>query len=226
MNAPTNTEVLNAEVLTIKIIAIRGTEEAKESATNWLGRQSSNKNIPRKDLAISAEIPKIAATQLASLDQEKLAQIINDEWLAYIRRVKCQRLSIGDSVEIALKARASEYAEQVINMLSAPAERAKKLVSSSTVRALLLDEDYKLNAAAVMKEKLDAWTRIFNKEFALLATAQDAKCDSRRAKVRDNCVIRCMEIAERMKESEHKAVLSATAEILAELETIDLDDSI
>ena len=116
--------------------------------------------------------------------------------------------------------------QTVINMLSAPAERAKKLVSTSTIRALLLDEGYKLAAAKVMGGKMEAWKRIGEKEMMPLTCAVDGKVATARSNARDNSVLRMVEIAAQMPEGEHRTVLEGAAEILAELETIDLDDTI
>ncbi len=235
MNQATTSAVIAPKLMTVKISAMAGIEDviidgkvtregSKETAVSWIGRKVGK--AARKDLHLSCAIPKIAAAQIAALDAEKVATIINDEWLAYIRRVKCQRLDIGSSIELTFPELPNAYAQTVINMLSAPAERAKKLVSTSTIRALLLDEGYKLAATAVMGSKLEAWKRIGEKEMMPLTCAQDAKVATARSTARDNAVLRMVEIAAQMPDSEHKTVLEGAAEILAELETIDLDDSI
>lgn len=206
------------------ITAIAGTADAKESATLWTGRQVGK--AQRKDLQLSQPLPTITAQQVAALDPEQVAIVLNDEFLAYVRRVKCQRLNIGDKIELMLPVAASEFATMALRMLSAPATRTKKLVSTATVRALLLSATYKAAAAATLGTKLDAWNRVFGQEFAPLATATDARIATTRTTVRDTVVLRCMEIAAVMPESQEKLVLEAVAELLSELEAADLDDSI
>ena len=135
-------------------------------------------------------------------------------------------MDIGSSIELALPIDSADYCEMVINMLSAPATRAKKLVSTTSIRALLLSEEYKKAAVAVMGAKLEAWKRIGEREMLPLSVATDGKVATARATVRDNAVIRCIEIAAAMPEGEHRTVLEAAAELLSELETADVDDSI
>lgn len=203
---------------TIKFTVITGSEEAKASQTLWTGRQVGKQ--PRKDIALSTAIIPCTATEITKLDAAKLATLLSDETAAYIRRVKLQRMELGDTCELSFN-----Y-ETMLNMLTAPATRTKRLVSTSTVRAMLLSSEYREAAVKILGNKLDAWKRIFGGEFAPLATAQDAKVQTARAGVRDTVVLRCMEIAARMPEGEHRLVLEAVSEMLAELETAELDDSI
>lgn len=232
MNANETTAAINAaaqtseavERFSIRIEAIAGNEAAKESTTLWTGRQVGK--APRKDLQLSNALPQIEAATIASLDATKVALILNDEFAAYVRRVKCQRMEIGQAIELAFPVDEVDCATLMVNMLSAPATRVKKLVSTSSVRAMLLSSDYRDAAALVMGEKLDAWKRVGEREMLPLATAQDAKVATARAKVRDTAVVRCMEIAALMPAGDNKLVLEAAAELLAELEVVDMDDSI
>lgn len=214
----------------LKIVAITGAEGAKETETLWTGRQVGKQ--PRKDLMLSRELPKLTDEMVTMLSRSgefaaKIATIINDEFAAYVRRVKCQRLDIGSSIELMLPVAASDFAAMAVNMLSAPATRAKKLVSSTSIRAMLLSDIYKAAAKLVMGTKLDNWQRIGEKEMIPLAYATDAQVDTKRATVRDNVVIRMIEIAAIMPEdNEHRIVLEAAAELLSEVEVADLDNSI
>lgn len=221
----TNTSANERESISLRITAIPGTDAATESASLWIGRAAGHKKL-RKDLQLSSALPVVTAAMIPLLDAEKLAMILNDDWQAYIRRVKCQRLNIGDSVELALAAHPEDYAIQVLTMLSAPATRTKRLVSTASIRAMLLSAEYKAAAKHVMGDKLDSWTRIGEREFIPLSVAQDGKVATNRAHVRDNVVIRMLEIAALMPEGEHRLVMEAAAELLAELETVELDDSI
>lgn len=226
-NANANaTQEQTAERFALRISAIAGTEDAKESDTLWIGRQIGK--APRKDLQLSQELPKVAAAQVAKLDAEKVALIINDEFAAYVRRVKCQRLDLAgnSSIELMLPVQADVYAEMVVSMLSAPATRTKRLVSTATIRAMLLSSEYKTAALQVLGAKLDAWRRVGEREMLPAAVAQDARIPTARANVRDTAVVRCMEIAALMPDCEHKLVLVAAAELLADVQVADTDDSI
>lgn len=223
-NETSATNANNEDRYTIKVTAIAGSDEAKESATLWTGRQVGK--APRKDLQLSYALPTILPATVSSLDAEKVALILNDEFAAYVRRVKCQRMEIGNTIELSFPLNAAACAAMMVNMLSAPATRVKKLVSTSSIRAMLLSSDYREAAALVMGDKLDAWKRVGEREMLPLATAQDAKVNIARAKVRDTAVVRCMEIAALMPEGDNRLVLEAAAELLAELEVADLDDSI
>lgn len=203
---------------TVKFTVITGSAEAKPSATLWTGRQVGKQ--PRKDIQLSQAINACSAAEIAAMPTEKLATLLTDETAAYIRRVKLQRMELGNTLELSFS-----YT-QMLDILTSPAARTKRLVSTSTVRALLLASEYRDAAAAVLGVKLDAWKRVFGSEFAPLATANDASVQSARAGVRDTVVIRCLEIAAVMPECEHKLVLEAVAELLAELPTAELDDSI
>lgn len=210
----------------LTISAVAGSDGAKESATLWIGRQIGK--APRKDLQLSQAIPQIGASLIAQLDAERIATIINDEFLAYVRRVKCQRLDLAgnSSITLPLPVDSLAYANLVVNMLSAPATRAKRLVSTSSLRALVLCSEYKDAAKHVLGIKLDAWQRVGEREMLPLAVAQDARVATARASVRDAVVIRCMEIAALMPEGEQRLVLEAAAEMLADVEIADMDDSI
>jgi hypothetical protein len=227
MNA-INTNEVNAvketERFNISITAIAGSEEAKESATLWTGRQVGK--APRKDLQLTQALPQISAATIAALDAEKVALILNDEFMAYVRRVKCQRMEIGNITTLAFPINEVKCAAMMVNMLSAPATRVKKLVSTSSIRAMLLSSEYREAAALVMGDKLDAWKRVGEREMLPLATAQDAKIATNRAKVRDTAIVRCMEIAALMPAGDNRLVLEAAAELLADIEVADLDDSI
>lgn len=210
----------------LTISAIAGSEGAKESTTLWIGRHVGK--APRKDLQLSQAIPQISAALITSLDAEKVALIINDEFNAYVRRVKCQRLDLAgnSSITLPLPVDALAYAQMVVQMLSAPATRAKRLVSTASIRALLLCSEYKEAARTVLGAKLDSWQRVGEREMLPLAVAQDARVATARAAVRDVVVIRCMEIAALMPQGEQRLVLEAAAEMLADVEIADMDDSI
>lgn len=218
-----------AERFALRIEAIAGIEEgenaAKETSTYWIGRKIGK--APRKDLQLSAALPVFSAQHVAALSMEKLAALLTDEFAAYVRRVKCQRIEIGAAVELMLPVDGATCAELALNMLTAPAQRAKKLVSAASIRALLLSAEYKEAAKAVFGEKVATWQRIGEREMLPLAYATDAKVAKDRADVRDKAIIRCMEIAALMPEgNSNRAVLEAAAGLLEEVQTVELDDSI
>lgn len=224
------TVVINAtERFPLRIAAVAGIEEgeaaAKESQTYWLGRKVGK--APRKDLQLSCAIPQVSAAEIAQLDPAKLALLLNDEFSAYVRRVKCQRIEIGAAIELMLPSNAQAFADLALAMLTAPAQRAKKLVSAASIRALLLSSEYKAAALAAFGDKLATWQRIGEREMMPLAYAADAKVATDRADVRDKAVLRILEIAAMMPEaSEHRVVLEAASELLAEVPAVALDDSI
>ncbi len=228
-NATATQAAQNEARFPLRIFAVAGIEEgeaaSKESATYWLGRKVGK--APRKDLQLSIAIPQVSATEIAALDPAKLALLLNDEFAAYIRRVKCQRIEIGAAIELMLPSNAQAFAELALAMLTAPAQRAKKLVSAASIRALLLSSEYKAAALAAFGDKLATWQRIGEREMLPLAYAADAKVATDRADVRDKAVIRMLEIATMMPEgNEGRVVLEAASELLAEVPTVALDDSI
>jgi hypothetical protein len=212
----------------LKFEAVAGSEEAKQSAIYWLGRQAGKQQ--RKDICLSESIPQITSAQIQQLavaQLEQIATVLNDSFEAYLRRVKCQRLEIGGSLQVQMPRSLQQFTESAIRMLSAPAERAKKLVSTSSIRELLRSEAYKQAALQVMAEKYPAWQRVGEREMLSLVCSNDAALHSSRASVRDTAVVRCMEIAALMPaDSSERTVLEAAAEMLAEVETRDIDDSI
>ena len=204
---------------TIKFTVIAGTEEAKQSPTLWTGRQIGKQ--VRKDVSLSAAILPCTETELQGFaNYAKLAILLTDETAAYIRRVKMQRMELGDSIELTFN-----Y-EQMLDILTSPATRIKKLVSTSSIRALILSSDYRTACATILGAKLDNWKRIADKEMLFLAVAQDAAVATDRASIRDAVVVRCMEIAAIMPQGDNRMVLEAAAELLADVPVADLDNSI
>ena len=212
--------------ITLKICAIAGTDDTtKDSPLLWTGRRVGKG--ARKDLSLSQQIPLVLASTISALDLAQLATILNTEWQNFIRRQKCQRLEIGGSIELTLPAAQVDYAALVVRMLSAPTERALKLVSAASIRALLLADTYKLAAVAVMGNKLEAWRRIGEREMMPTCYAQDPVLSTARATARDNSVLRMIEIAERMPTGDaNRAVLEECANLLAAVELLDFDDMI
>ena len=203
---------------TIKLTVIAGTEEAKPSATLWTGRQIGKQQ--RKDISLSNAIQPCTIEELEAMDKAKLCILLTDETAAYIRRVKAQRMNIADSIELSFT-----Y-ETMLSMLTSPATRVKKLVSSSSIRAMLLSSEYKAAALAILGTKLGAFKRIGEKEMLPLAVATDARVATTRSAVRDTVVIRCLEIAAVMPQGDNRLVLEAAAELLQDVLVGDLDDSI
>lgn len=203
----------------IKFNAVAGVADAKASDILWAGRQVGK--TPRKDIALSAAIKPATAATVATLDAEKLAMLLTDSSEAYIRRVKLQRLEIGGSCELSFS-----Y-ETMLNMLTAPAERTKRLVSTASIRALMQDAMYKTAVSAVIAaEKLETWNRL-SREFFPIITASEAVISDSRSSARDAVVVRGMEIAVAMPSgSESRTLLEAALSILAEIPTSELSDSI
>jgi hypothetical protein len=206
----------------IKFSAIAGDESedaARESSTLWQGRKIGKQ--ARKNIMLSTPILLATEFDINRLDPAKLAILLNDEIAAYIRRVKLQRLEIGSSIELRFNF------ETMLNMLTAPATRTKKLVSSSSVKAMLLSSDYKNAVLAVIPQpKQEAWNRIFSREFAPLATADTPMLAFARSTVRDTVCVRCIEIASIMPLADNRLILEAVAELLADITPCELDDSI
>lgn len=196
------------------------------SSTLWIGRKIGR--APIKCMELSAAIPAISAGSIPALDTVKLAAALTDVHLEYIRRVKCQRLNLGDKLELHFPADADEYATSVLNLLTSPAQRAKKLVSGSSIRAALLSAEYKhARDIAVAENRRDAFIRIVERELLPLVTAADAVVATERATVRDTAVVRLHEIVALLPDAcQHKEVLAAAADMLAELPTGDLSDAI
>ena len=210
----------NLQEQTITFNFITGSENAKPSETLWTGRQVGKQ--PRKDIALSNAIRKVTAAEVQNLDHEKLAILFNDEVDAYIRRVKLQRAEIGTTITLTWNN------ETMLAMLTAPATRTKQLVSSASIRAMILSEEYKAALKmAIPEAKHENWKRIFEREFAPLICAIDASVSTTRATVRDTVVLRMIEISQHMLvDSQQRLIMEASAELLADMEVRDLEDSI
>ena len=204
----------------IKFTAVAGSAEQKGTATLWTGRQASEK-FPRKDILLSREIIPANEADIAMLDKSKLAMLLTDATEKYIRTNKTGKLGIGSSVEVSF-----DY-EVMLNMLVAPSERSKKLVTVASIRALLNDALFKTAVAVVIApEKVENFNRL-SREFFPLVCAQDAAISDARAKARDILVLRCAQISLVLPEScEQKLLFDAIVDILGSLEVSTDCDSI
>jgi hypothetical protein len=117
----------------------------------------------------------------------------------------------------------------MLEMLTSAAVRTKRLVSSASIRALLLTSDYQTARNRVIPEaKRDNWKRIGEQEFMPLCIATDAAVSTLRATVRTTVVLRILDIASQIPDESNtsRMILEALAEMLADLEIKDFDDSI
>lgn len=215
--------IQNADSYPITIRAIAGAEGAENSSTYWKGRQAS-KTAPRKDLVLSNALPRILADDILASPElfAGIAEIVNDAHEAYVRRVKCQRLEVAGTNNITLfyPVRRNKSTQFIVAMLTEEMKRGreKKLVSTSSLREMKLSSDYKIAAAAFMGARLENWKRIFEVEFLPLVTCADAAIRAERESVRDKVCANMLSIAALMQEnSQHKVVLEAAAEILADV---------
>ena len=215
---------------TIRITGVAHQEGTEESTTLWVGRKIGSK---QKDLQLSRELPTVSSYELQMfLGNEaneamykEVAQVLSDEYERYVRTVKCQRLEVGDFIELTVPREPSDFIPWLLKLLTSPAQRAKRLLSTSSVRAMRMSSEYKTALAfAIPAEKQEAFKRISD-EFFGLATAQDATCALERVKVRDVFVTRLMTIVARMPEGNaHTSVLMAAVESISKLSSTALND--
>lgn len=163
----------------IKFSAVRGiSDEQDETSTLWLGRGKADSKNGRRDLQLSAPVPTISAEaikELANAESQKLADYLSDELASYLRRVKCQRLEIGDSLELTLPAGGLELALTALITLT-EGSRERKSFTSAILRDVTQGAAFKAIVTTYLQLKgikPEAFKRIVLDNYLRASTRQD-----------------------------------------------------
>jgi hypothetical protein len=207
---------------TIKYTIIKGDESETqpcESSILQKGRKIGTK--PRIDIQLSSAQKPCTTDEIATMDVSKLSILLTDSVAAYIRRVKIQRLAVNESIELTFN-----Y-NQMLNILTSPCERSKKLISTSSIRALKLSSSYKAAVlATIAPDKRGNWDRLAHNEFYPLLHTTDASINPLRAAIRNTIATRMADIAVAMPDGAEQALLLAMSQALEELPVVDMSDSV
>lgn len=170
-----------ANSITIQFRAVAPLEGSEESAQLWVGgRANSTRNI-----ALSQPLPTITAQDVSLLPAESVAAFINDSFATYIKRVKTQRMDLGDSLTWTLPADGLELA---LTMLTALTEgtRTRKELTAATIRDAINSDEFKAAVATYCKLKAinpDAFKRLVIDEFLKGCTRSDYTIYASRAAI-------------------------------------------
>lgn len=203
----------------ITISAITGNSESTtDTNVRWVGRKIGK--APRKDLILSNALPLFRKNDIAA-HETAIVSLINENFSAYVRRTKCQRLELGDTYELNLPETPEETSALIINWLTEQ-QRERKSLTIATLRATILSSEYKTAAAAVLGDKLANWQRIGEREFLPLVCMHGAAISASRVSVLETVLARLTAIAEKMPAgSQCREVLVEAAAKLAALPITD-----
>lgn len=169
----------NSNTQAIKFSAVLGTsDEQDETSTLWLGRGKADSKNGRRDLMLSAPVPTISSEAiklLAEAEPQKLADYLSDELASYLRRVKCQRLDIGDSIELHLPSGGLELALVALITLT-EGSRERKSFTSAILRDVTQSATFKAIVSTYTQLKgikPEAFKRIVLDNYLRASTRQD-----------------------------------------------------
>jgi len=184
---------------TITLRAVAPLEGSEESSTLWVGgRANSTRNI-----ALSQALPQITAADVALLPAEQLAAFINESATTYIKRVKVQRLELGDSVSLTLPSDGLELALTYLTMLT-EGSRTRKELTAATIRDAINSDQFKAVLSLYCQEKAiapDAFKRLVIDEHLRRCTAGDFCIYQSRASIAAKAVAHIAALSSRLQTS-------------------------
>lgn len=223
----TNSTINNgaAATQTIKLTQVIGLEGAESSSTLWTGRGKD-----RKDIKLSMPLPEINAISVIKLANEQssvLADFINDSFQTYIRSVKCQRLTLGSTLELELPTDQDELANLILIALTEGSRQTKEL-TGSTIRDSLQAKETKAAIIAYCEStgiSPAAFTKVVINEFLLPCTRQDYCIYKERAATAEKAVRHIAAISQLLSGQAARVLLLASQRIAA-APVVDADEMI
>lgn len=147
MNQATN-NAQASQTIAIQFRAVAPLEGSEESPILWVGgRANSTRNI-----ALSQPLPEITAASIAAIPADILASFINDSFATYIKRVKVQRMELGDSITLSLPTDETELALTMLTSLT-EGSRTRKELTGATVRDAINSDAFKATVTAYCTAK-------------------------------------------------------------------------
>lgn len=211
---------------TITFRAVAPLEGSEESSTLWAGgRANSTRNI-----ALSQPLPEINAADIAALPAEQLAEFINSSFLAYVKRVKVQRMELGDSISITLPSGGMELAITMLTTLT-EGSRTRKELTAATIRDAINSDAFKAALAAYCQQRSiapDAFKRLVIDEHLKRCTAGDFCIYQSRASIAAKATAHIAALSAIIRQANPTAArtLELAAQAIAAAPAISDDDAI